>query len=67
MPMANNNFIVLFCFLLYVKTPDLQWQTNKQQSFIVAWCSGVVNGKAGAATAHSEQQIHQLSFALLDS
>lgn len=62
-----NNFIVLFCFPLYVKAPDLQWHSNKQQSFIVAWYSGVVNGKAGAAVAHSEQQIHQLSFALLDS
>lgn len=40
--------------------------TNKQQNLIVASCSGVVSGKAGAAIAHNEQQIHQLSFTLLD-
>lgn len=35
--------------------------------FIVAYYLDVGNGKAGAATAHSEQQICQLSFVLLDS
>lgn len=41
--------------------------TAQVADFIVAWYLHVDSEKAGAAAAHSEQQIHQLSFTLLDS
>lgn len=37
MPMADNHFIVTFCFLLHIKAPGLQWELYEQQ--ILLWPS----------------------------